>query len=49
MSSLGLFGMDALKIMSEVWNGLAFENIQDHTDATHLVWETLERVCKQLN
>jgi hypothetical protein len=44
MSSLGLFGTDALKIMSEVWDGLTFENTQDHTDATRLVWETLKRV-----
>lgn len=44
MSSLGLFGLDALKIMSEVWDLLDFEDTEDHADATRLVWKTLERV-----
>ncbi|WP_330084845.1 hypothetical protein [Methylocystis iwaonis] len=43
MASLGLFTLDALTILSEVWDQLDFEGKQDHQEATRLVWETLER------
>lgn len=43
MASLGLFTLDALTILSDVWDQLAFEDKQDHQEATRLVWETLER------
>lgn len=43
MASLGLFTLDALTILSAVWDQLAFESKQDHQEAARLVWETLER------
>ncbi|MCB1393261.1 MAG: hypothetical protein KDJ71_08665 [Nitrobacter sp.] len=44
MASLGLFSVDALTTVSEVWDRLAFATTQDHRDATRLVWETLEQM-----
>lgn len=44
MASLGLFALEALKILSEVWDRLAFATTQNHQDATRLVWETLEQM-----
>jgi hypothetical protein len=44
MASLGLFALEALKILSEVWDRLASVSTQDHRDATRLVWETLEQM-----
>ena len=46
MAAVGMFGPNALKIVSDVWNDLAFENTQDHQDASRMVGETLERLLK---
>jgi hypothetical protein len=44
MASLGLFTLEALKIISKVWDRLTFATTQDHQDATRLVWGTLEQM-----
>jgi hypothetical protein len=44
VSSFGLFSIQGLKILAEVWHQVEFKDVQTHFDAKNLVEETLQRV-----
>lgn len=47
MATLGIFSLQGLKATSEVWNRVEFIGLEDHSHATELVRELVDRLVQE--